>query len=135
MSAEFAEKARTDRTGSLPQRTQLPALTPGDLGNLDAYIKAANSASVTTAEEERNLAIRMRDYNDVDAAQALIISRLRLVISVARGYLGYGLSHGDLIQEGNIGLMKAVRHYDPDKGVRLMTFAVHWIRAEIQDTS
>lgn len=115
------------------KRTQLPALTPGDLGNLDAYIKAANSAPVLTAEEERNLAIRMRDYNDVDAAQALIISHLRLVISVARGYLGYGLSHGDLIQEGNIGLMNAVRHYDPDKGVRLMTFAVHWIRAEIQE--
>lgn len=115
------------------KRTQLPALTPGDLGNLDAYIKAANSAPVLTAEEERNLAIHMRDYNDVDAAQALIISHLRLVISVARGYLGYGLSHGDLIQEGNIGLMKAVRHYDPDKGVRLMTFAVHWIRAEIQE--
>ena len=115
------------------KRTQLPALTPGDLGNLDAYIKAANSAPVLTAEEERNLAIRMRDYNDVDAAQALIISHLRLVISVARGYLGYGLSHGDLLQEGNIGLMKAVRHYDPDKGVRLMTFAVHWIRAEIQE--
>lgn len=115
------------------KRTQLPALTPGDLGNLDAYIKAANSAPVLTAEEERNLAIRMRDYNDVNAAQALIISHLRLVISVARGYLGYGLSHGDLIQEGNIGLMKAVRHYDPDKGVRLMTFAVHWIRAEIQE--
>ena len=115
------------------KRTQLPALTPGDLGNLDAYIKAANSAPVLTAEEERNLAIRMRDYNDVDAAQALIISHLRLVISVARGYLGYGLSHGDLIQEGTIGLMKAVRHYDPDKGVRLMTFAVHWIRAEIQE--
>lgn len=115
------------------KRTQLPALTPGDLGNLDAYIKAANSAPVLTAEEERNLAIRMRDYNDVDAAQALIISHLRLVMSVARGYLGYGLSHGDLIQEGNIGLMKAVRHYDPDKGVRLMTFAVHWIRAEIQE--
>ena len=111
------------------KRTQLPALTPGDLGNLDAYIKAANSAPVLTAEEERNLAIRMRDYNDVDAAQALIISHLRLVISVARGCL----SHGDLIQEGNIGLMKAVRHYDPDKGVRLMTFAVHWIRAEIQE--
>ena len=115
------------------KRTQLPALTPGDLGNLDAYIKAANSAPVLTAEEERNLALRLRDYNDVDAAQALIISHLRLVISVARGYLGYGLSHGDLIQEGNIGLMKAVRHYDPDKGVRLMTFAVHWIRAEIQE--
>ena len=123
------------QTALLPyrKRTQLPALTPGDLGNLDAYIKAANSAPVLTAEEERNLAIRMRDYNDVDAAQALIISHLRLVISVARGYLGYGLSHGDLIQEGNIGLMKAVRHYDPDKGVRLMTFAVHWIRAEIQE--
>lgn len=114
-------------------RTQLPALLPGDLGSLDAYIKAANRAPVLSAEQEHALAVRMRDHNDVEAAQELIIAHLRLVISVARGYLGYGLSHGDLIQEGNIGLMKAVRHFDPDKGVRLMTFAVHWIRAEIQE--
>ncbi|MCG5030216.1 RNA polymerase sigma factor RpoH [Mesosutterella sp. OilRF-GAM-744-9] len=115
------------------RRTQLPALTPGDLGSLDAYIRAANRAPVLTAEQEQDLARRMRDHNDVEAAQELIISHLRLVISVARGYLGYGLSHSDLIQEGNIGLMKAVRHFDPDKGVRLMTFAVHWIRSEIQE--
>ena len=115
------------------RKTQLPALAPGSLGSLDAYIRAANSAPVLSAEEERRLALRMRDNNDVEAAQELIISHLRLVISVARGYLGYGLSHSDLIQEGNIGLMKAVRHFDPDKGVRLMTFAVHWIRSEIQE--
>ncbi len=115
------------------ERTNLPALIPGDVGTLEAYIRAANAAPLLTAEEERQLAIRMRDKNDVEAAQELIISHLRLVISVARGYLGYGLSHSDLIQEGNIGLMKAVRRFDPDKGVRLMTFAVHWIRAEIQE--
>lgn len=115
------------------RRSQLPALLAGDLGSLDAYIKAANRAPLLSAEQERALAVRMRDKNDPVAAQELIIAHLRLVISVARGYLGYGLSHGDLIQEGNIGLMKAVRHFDPDKGVRLMTFAVHWIRAEIQE--
>ncbi len=115
------------------QKSRLPALPTGNLGNLDAYIKAANLAPILTAEQERELAVRMRDHNDVEAAQELIISHLRLVISIARGYLGYGLSHGDLIQEGNIGLMKAVRHFDPEKGVRLMTFAVYWIRAEIQE--
>ncbi len=115
------------------QKSRLPALPTGNLGNLDAYIKAANAAPLLSAEQERELAVRMRDDNDVEAAQELIISHLRLVISIARGYLGYGLSHGDLIQEGNIGLMKAVRHFDPDKGVRLMTFAVYWIRAEIQE--
>lgn len=75
----------------------------------------------------------LRDKGDLQAAQALVVSHLRLVISIARGYLGYGLPHADLIQEGNIGLMKAIKHFDPDRGVRLMTFAVHWIRAEIQD--
>ena len=130
-----ASENKKSQTALVPyrHRTQLPALLSGDLGSLDAYIKAANRAPVLTAEQERALAVRMRDHNDVEAAQELIIAHLRLVISVARGYLGYGLSHGDLIQEGNIGLMKAVRHFDPDKGVRLMTFAVHWIRAEIQE--
>ena len=104
------------------KKTQLPAVIAMPLGDLDAFIRAANAAPLLTAEEERKY-----------AAQALGISHLRLVISVARGYLGYGLPHADLIQEGNIGLMKAIKHFDPDRGVRLMTFAVHWIRAEIQD--
>ncbi len=117
----------------VPYRANVPALLPPSLGDIDAYIRAANSAPVLTAEEEHSLAVKLRDENDLSAAQKLILSHLRLVVSVARGYLGYGLPHADLIQEGNIGLMKAVKHYDPDKGVRLMSFAVHWIRAEIQD--
>ncbi len=117
----------------VPYRANVPALLPPSLGDIDAYIRAANAAPVLTAEEEHSLAVQLRDKNDLTAAQKLILSHLRLVVSVARGYLGYGLPHADLIQEGNIGLMKAVKHYDPDKGVRLMSFAVHWIRAEIQD--
>jgi len=115
------------------KKTQLPAVIATPLGDLDAFIRAANAAPLLTAEEERKYAVALRDKGDVNAAQALVISHLRLVISVARGYLGYGLPHADLIQEGNIGLMKAIKHFDPDRGVRLMTFAVHWIRAEIQD--
>ena len=117
----------------VPYRANVPALLPPSLGDIDAYIRAANAAPVLTPEEEHSLAVKLRDENDLTAAQKLILSHLRLVVSVARGYLGYGLPHADLIQEGNIGLMKAVKHYDPDKGVRLMSFAVHWIRAEIQD--
>ena len=115
------------------KKTHLPAVIATPLGDLDAFIRAANAAPLLTAEEERKYAVALRDKGDVNAAQALVISHLRLVISVARGYLGYGLPHADLIQEGNIGLMKAIKHFDPDRGVRLMTFAVHWIRAEIQD--
>lgn len=115
------------------KKTQLPAVIATPLGDLDAFIRAANAAPLLTAEEEKKYAVALRDKGDVNAAQALVISHLRLVISVARGYLGYGLPHADLIQEGNIGLMKAIKHFDPDRGVRLMTFAVHWIRAEIQD--
>lgn len=126
-------KPRRVSDALVPYRTNVPALLPSGLGNIDAYIRAANSAPVLSAEEEHSLAVRLRDENDLTAAQKLILSHLRLVVSVARGYLGYGLPHADLIQEGNIGLMKAVKHYDPDKGVRLMSFAVHWIRAEIQD--
>lgn len=110
----------------------VPALT-GPLGDLEAFMRAAERAPLLTPEEERTLAVRLRDNNDVEAAQRLILSHLRLVISIARGFLGYGLPYGDLIQEGNIGLMKAIRHYDPDRGARLMTFAVHWIRSEIQE--
>jgi len=127
-------KAKPRSSGALvPYRTNVPALLPPSLGDIDAYIRAANAAPVLTADEEHQLAVRLRDQNDLMAAQQLVLSHLRLVVSVARGYLGYGLAHADLIQEGNIGLMKAIKHYDPDKGVRLMSFAVHWIRAEIQD--
>lgn len=129
--------ARPDVKGSVvPYKKpaeNLPAVVPTALGDLDAFIRAANAAPLLTAEEEKNYAVALRDKGDLQAAQALVVSHLRLVISIARGYLGYGLPHADLIQEGNIGLMKAIKHFDPDRGVRLMTFAVHWIRAEIQD--
>ena len=110
----------------------VPALV-GPLGDLEAFMHAAERAPILTPEEERSLAVRLRDDGDVEAAQRLILSHLRLVISIARGFLGYGLPYADLIQAGNIGLMKAIRHYDPDRGARLMRFAVDWIRSEIQE--
>jgi RNA polymerase sigma-32 factor len=103
------------------------------LGNLDAYISAANRIPLLTQEEEQRYARRLRDHNDLEAAGALILSHLRLVISISRQYLGYGLPHGDLIQEGNVGLMKAVKRFDPDQGVRLVSYAIHWIKAEIHE--
>ena len=103
------------------------------LGNLDAYISAANRLPLLTLEEEQGFARRLRDQNDLDAAGALILSHLRLVVSISRQYLGYGLPHGDLIQEGNVGLMKAVKRFDPDQGVRLVSYAIHWIKAEIHE--
>ena len=103
------------------------------VGNIDAYIAAAKRFPILTEEEEFRLATRFREENDVDAARQLVLSHLRLVISIARGYLGYGLPHADLIQEGNIGLMKAVKRFDPTVGVRLVSFAVHWIRAEMHE--
>ena len=105
----------------------------GPLGSLDHYIQAAHAIPVLSAEEERELATRLRDMNDLDAAKRLVLSHLRFVVHVARGYAGYGLQLGDLIQEGNVGLMKAVRRFDPNVGVRLVSFAVHWIRAEIHE--
>ena len=114
------------------KKQYLPAIIPR-LGDLDAYIRYANAAPILTADEEHDLAVRLRDHDDLMAAQQLIVSHLRLVVSIARGFLGYGLPHADLIQEGNIGLMKAIKHFDPDRGVRLMTFSVHWIRSEIQE--
>jgi len=102
-------------------------------GGLAAYIQFANQAPMLSAEEERELALRFRDQEDLDAARQLVIAHLRHVIRVARGFAGYGLPQADLIQEGNIGLMKAVKHFDPLRGVRLVSFAVHWIRAEIYD--
>jgi RNA polymerase sigma-32 factor len=108
------------------------ALVP-PLGNLDAYISAVNRLPMLTLEQEQEFARKMRLDNDVDAAGKLVLSHLRLVVSVARQYLGYGLPHGDLIQEGNVGLMKAVRRFDPDHGVRLVSYALHWIKAEIHE--
>jgi RNA polymerase sigma-32 factor len=102
-------------------------------GSLEAYVEAVNRVPMLSAEEERELAIRYREENDLDAARQLVVSHLRFVVRVARGYAGYGLAHGDLIQEGNIGLMKAVKRFDPAVGVRLVSFAVHWIRAEIHE--
>ncbi|MEY4755008.1 MAG: polymerase sigma factor RpoH, partial [Pseudomonadota bacterium] len=108
------------------------ALVPS-LGNLDAYISAVNRLPLLTAEEEVTLARRLRQQQDVEAAGRLVLSHLRLVVSVARQYLGYGLPQGDLIQEGNVGLMKAVRRFDPEQGVRLVSYALHWIKAEIHE--
>jgi RNA polymerase sigma-32 factor len=105
----------------------------GNLGNLDAYISAVNRLPMLSHEEEMDLATRLRKDNDLAAAQQMVLSHLRLVVSIARGYLGYGLPHADLIQEGNIGLMKAVKRFDPDQGVRLVSYAMHWIKAEIHE--
>ena len=103
------------------------------LGNLDAYISAVNRLPMLTLEQEQEYARKLKDHNDIEAAGKLVLSHLRLVVSVSRKYLGYGLPHGDLIQEGNIGLMKAVKRFDPDQGVRLVSYALHWIRAEIHE--
>jgi len=106
---------------------------PNLLGSLENYIQAVNRFPMLSQEQEHDLAVRFRDEEDLEAARQLILSHLRLVVAIARGYLGYGLPHADLIQEGNIGLMKAVKRYDPDRGVRLVSFAVHWIKAEIHE--
>jgi len=105
----------------------------GPVGSLDAYIQSVAVIPVLTRDEEVALAIRLREDNDLDAARQLVMSHLRFVVHVARSYTGYGLPLGDLIQEGNVGLMKAVKRFDPDVGVRLVSFAVHWIRAEIHE--
>ncbi len=103
------------------------------LGHLDAYISAVNRMPMLTPEQEQEFARKLKDNNDLEAAGKLVLSHLRVVVSVARQYLGYGLPHADLIQEGNIGLMKAVKRYDPDQGVRLVSYAMHWIKAEIHE--
>ena len=108
-------------------------LAPAGTGSLDSYIQEVNKVPVLTLEEEQNFARRFRDEEDLDAARMLVMSHLRFVVHVARGYSGYGLQLGDLVQEGNIGLMKAVKRFDPEMGVRLVSFAVHWIRAEIHE--
>ena len=106
---------------------------PSATGSLDSYIQTVNRFPILSQQEETDLARRLRDHEDQDAARQLIVSHLRVVVSVARGYLGYGLQQADLIQEGNIGLMKAVKRFDPERGVRLVSFAVHWIRAEMHE--
>src|ERR1700693_1526582 len=106
---------------------------PVPVGSLESYIQAVNRFPLLSLEEERNLARKFRSENDVEAARQLVLSHLRLVVAIARGYMGYGLPQSDLIQEGNVGLMKAVKRFDPERGVRLVSFAVHWIRAEIHE--
>ena len=122
----------TAMTIANPKLNALTAM-PSPVGNLDAYIRAVQHYPMLTEQEEQGLARRLRDHEDLDAARQLILSHLRLVVSTARQYLGYGLSHADLIQEGNIGLMKAVKRFDPERGVRLVSFAMHWIKAEIHE--
>jgi RNA polymerase sigma-32 factor len=107
--------------------------TPASLGSLDHYIQAVNRFPLLTAEQETELGRRWRNAEDVDAARQLVMSHLRLVVAVSRNYLGYGLPQGDLIQEGNVGLMKAVKRFDPEQGVRLVSYALHWIKAEIHE--
>jgi RNA polymerase sigma-32 factor len=113
-------------------RKQL-ALATLPTGNIESYVSAAYQLPMLTADEEHDLAVRLRDGNDLEAARALVLSHLRFVVRIARQYSGYGLPQQDLIQEGTVGLMKAVRRFDPDVGVRLVSFAVHWIKAEIHE--
>ncbi len=116
-----------------PSQLAMAISNPGALGTIDAYISTVNRLPMLTAEQENLLARHLRDEQDIAAARELVLSHLRLVVSVARQYLGYGLPHADLIQEGNVGLMKAVKRFDPERGVRLVSFAVHWIKAEIHE--
>nr|WP_255779328.1 RNA polymerase sigma factor RpoH [Mycetohabitans sp. B5] len=109
------------------------SMLPGTLGNLDAYIQAVNRIPLLSQADETRLATEYREQNNLDAARQLVLSHLRLVVSIARNYLGYGLPHADLIQEGNIGLMKAVKRFDPRQNVRLVSYAIHWIKAEIHE--
>ena len=121
----------------LPASTGVGAVNPWGmvppLGNLDAYISAVNRLPMLTLEQEQAFAKDLRENNNLDAAGKLVLSHLRLVVSISRKYLGYGLPHGDLIQEGNIGLMKAVKRFDPTQNVRLVSYAMHWIKAEMHE--
>jgi len=110
-----------------------PTALPQPVGSLEHYVRTVNRFPILTAEQESRLAREFRDKNDIEAARQLVLSHLRVVVAIARGYMGYGLPHADLIQEGNLGLMKAVKRFDPDRGVRLVSFAIHWIKAEIHE--
>ena len=125
----------TNLAGSLDTALALknPWAVVPSLGHLDAYISAVNRMPMLTLEQEQEFARKLKNENDLEAAGKLVLSHFRVVVSVARQYLGYGLPHADLIQEGNIGLMKAVKRFDPDQGVRLVSYAMHWIKAEIHE--
>jgi len=110
-----------------------PTALPQPVGSLEHYVQTVNRFPILTSEQEQRLARRFREHDDIEAARQLVLSHLRVVVAIARGYMGYGLPHADLIQEGNIGLMKAVKRFDPDRGVRLVSFAIHWIKAEIHE--
>jgi RNA polymerase sigma-32 factor len=118
---------------ALTRRNPLDLVLAGPVGSFDAYVDAVSRIPVLSRDDEQALAKRLRDEDDLDAARQLVLSHLRFVVHIARGYRGYGLPMGDLVQEGNVGLMKAVKRFDPDVGVRLVSFAVHWIRAEIHE--
>jgi RNA polymerase sigma-32 factor len=113
--------------------TSFALLVPSTAGSLETYIQTVNRLPLLTVERERELARRYRGEGDLEAARELVLAHLRVVVAISRGYLGYGLPQADLIQEGNIGLMKAVKRFDPERGVRLVSFAVHWVRAEIHE--
>ena len=128
----------TPSTPKAPQSAKeiipsMPMLPQGGIGSLEAYIASVNQMPMLTAGEEILLAKKLQEENNLGAARQLVLSHLRLVVSVARQYLGYGLPHADLIQEGNVGLMKAVKRFDPNQGVRLVSYAIHWIKAEIHE--
>jgi RNA polymerase sigma-32 factor len=120
-------------TGNALALPNASLVVAGPVGSLEAYVERISAIPMLSREEELELARRFHEHNDLDAARALVVSHLRFVVHIARGYMGYGLPVGDLIQEGNVGLMKAVKRFDPDMGVRLVSFAVHWIRAEIHE--
>ena len=128
------EMTNTPNTTALvPVSSHLPVATPLTAGTIDAYIAQVNSVPMLEAAEERELAVRLQQHQDLEAAQTLIMSNLRFVVKIARGYMGYGLQLADLIQEGNIGLMKAVKRFSAEHEVRLISYAVHWIKAEIHE--
>ncbi len=128
MAVAVAPVARSNAVAALNPWSMVPPL-----GNLDAYISAVNRMPMLTLEQEQEFSRKLKNDNDLEAAGRLVLSHLRLVVSISRKYLGYGLPHGDLIQEGNIGLMKAVKRFNPDQNVRLVSYAMHWIKAEIHE--
>ena len=125
--------SKRNSTALVPAGASSAAMALPAVGNLDAYIAAVNRLPMLSPERETELGRRIRDNTDLEAAREMVMSHLRLVVSISRQYLGYGLPHADLIQEGNIGLMKAVKRLDPERGVRLVSFAMHWIKAEIHE--
>jgi RNA polymerase sigma-32 factor len=133
MGSANIDRKETNPVSAMNIVARPEALLAGPLGSFEAYADRISRIAVLSREEEHDLATRYRRDNDLEAARGLVMSHLRFVLHIARGYAGYGLPVGDLVQEGNVGLMKAVKRYDPDQGVRLVSFAVHWIRAEIHD--